>query len=230
MEQVNLDDYIIREEEKNSLRLTAIADEVNRLKTVLNRKNKTITFYKLVFWSLISLIFAIVILKFNAFGLKEDQTAGNQYDVVEKPDPIAKHDNLVSSVSTREPIETKYFTVFINQEDSYPLAQFEQRKQADEFCKLLVEMNLPKVKIIYDTKFETEPMPIEDSHNLYEIQIGAYSLDIFKEFENNLLSIKHKFDANMHKYSISPFYGYSKSLEFKQAYNLERSYITRLNR
>lgn len=220
---------VITEEEKNNLRLDAVTNEVSRLKTVVSRKNKMITFYKLTFSLLILLVFTIVTLAFDVFTLKEDQTLSVQNDPVVQPDSLAKHNNLFSAVDTTEPIKMKYYTVFFKDADVYPLAQFEQRNKADEFCKLLDQMVLPTVEIVYDAEFKAEHVSKGNSRKIYEIQIGAYSEDILKGYKSNLISIKHEFDTNLHKYSISSFNGYSQSLEFIRLIHLEKSYITRKN-
>ena len=224
------DEPIITEEEKNNLRLTAVNKEVSRLKNVLRRKNKTITLYKFAFLLLIPLIVIIVLLTFDVFSLKEDQTIRVQNDPVVKTDSVAKDNNLTSAVDTTEPVRMKYYTVFFKGVDEYPLAQFEQRNKADEFCKLVDQMVLPTVEIVYDKEFKTEPDSKGNSLNIYEIQIGAYSEDILEAYKSNLISIKHEFDTNLHKYFISPFYGYSHSLEFIRKIDMETSYITRKNR
>jgi len=229
MKPDDFNDPVITEEEKNSIRLDAVTNEVNRLKTVVRRKNKTITFYKLTFSLFILLIFTIVTLAFDVFTLKEAQTVNVQNDAVVKTDSLAKRINLISAVDTTEPVKLKYYTVFFKDVHSFPLAQFEQRNKADEFCKLLNQMFLPTLEIVYDVEFIPEPGLKDDSPNMYQIQIGAYSEDILEAYKSNLISIKHEFDANLHKYSITPFHGYSQSLEFVRLVQLEKAYITSRN-
>ncbi|NOU58395.1 hypothetical protein [Marinifilum caeruleilacunae] len=211
----------ISEEEKSKLRESAIVKEFSRLSKSLRKKRQIIVFYRITV--------SVILISFCAFIYFNPVKQADKKNTQVKHLTAAKLQNKSEfpTISPKKKVPTNhYYTVYFENESSHPLAQFPNKKQSEEFSRVLKKMQLPKTHIVKDSIYrnrknlQTEIYPFR-----YAVQLGAYQTDILEKYRSNLIWIVDQEDDQYFKYRIAPFYGYSKSRAFANKINLKETYI-----
>ena len=211
----------ITEKERKELRENAVAKEFYRLGKLLRKKSRAIIFYRV--------FVALLVLFFCSFLYLRKHSETNievlQAKLVSRKDSVVKKDSL--PIKSSPVINQKtYYTVFFKNENTHALAQFEELKRSQKFCRLIKKMELPDTEIVSDTIFRDKNRIVHSKFPYrYAVQLGAYEYDFLRDFKKNLIWIISLEDNDYYKYRVAPFYGYSNGKEFLNKIQLKETYI-----
>lgn len=202
---------IITEADKNMVRLDASINEVKRLKALIARKKSIILFYRIVIFLFLVICSGLVL--FDILPIVKIKEVKVEIPVVD----------TVESVVVQSP--KLYYTVFLQDDDHYPLAQFQLENDAKEFCSVLNKMQFPDTRIDSARNVIQKGKNIAEGNFIYNIQVGVYSNNHLARFKNGLISMGIEEGANIYKYTIGSFSGYSQCMEFIHSSNLAKYFI-----
>jgi hypothetical protein len=213
-------------EKKERLRQKAIAEELTRLNKQVHKKNKIITFQRVVAGLM---VIGFVLLVSYAVPMDQFFSENSEKAVQVIPKSSLPQKTTKSKVQPPKPKE-KYFQVHFKNLPNYPLAQFISLEMANTFCYQLAKMKFPQVTITKhatSAKRTTTDTVKQSIVPKYAVQIGAYDSDFLENYHSKLIWLNHHFEEGFHKYRITPFDGFSKSKAFAAKLEGNDYYIVR---